>query len=135
MIIFLLLRTLAVVDLDSLLIVLKEELTPKWYEFGLVVGVPQELMDSYSGYPSDQCLTEVLDYWLRHHAGTMKWAEVANALKAVELNQLAEKVQLLSSSAQEFNGTAQRLTSCNNPEAHAQSTVVATVNASSHEIR
>ena len=35
-------------DLDSLLIVLKEELTPKWYEFGLVVGVPQGLMDSYS---------------------------------------------------------------------------------------
>ena len=110
-------------DLDSLLIVLKEELTPKWYDFGLVVGVPQELMDSYFGYPSDQCLTEVLDYWLRHHTGTMKWAEVANALKAVKLNQLAEKAQLLSSCAQEFNGTAQRLTSCNNPEANAQSVV------------
>ena len=93
-------------NLDTLLIVLKEELTPKWYEFGLVVGVPQELMDSYSGYPSDQCLTEVLDYWLRHHTGTMKWAEVADALKAVELNQSAEKAQLLSSNAQKFNGIA-----------------------------
>ena len=93
-------------DLDSLLIVLKQKLTPKWYDFGLVVGVPQDLMDSYSGYPSDQCLTEVLDYWLRHHAGTMKWAEVADALKAVKLNQLAEKAQLLSSSAQECNGIA-----------------------------
>ena len=92
-------------DLDSLLIVLKEELSPKWYEFGLVVGVPQELMDSYSGYPSDQCLTEVLDYWLRHHNETIKWTEVANALKAVKLNQLAEKAQLLSSSAEKFNGT------------------------------
>jgi hypothetical protein len=95
------------VDLDSLLILLKEELAPKWYDFGLVVGVPQELMDSYSGYPSDQCLTEVLDYWLRHHmdAGKMKWMDVANALKAVELNQLAEKAQQLSSSVQtEFNG-------------------------------
>ena len=104
----LLLSTLAIVNLDSLLIVLKEELTPKWYDFGLVVGVPQELMDSYFGYPSDQCLTEVLDYWLRHHAGTilMKWTEVANALKAVKLNQLAEKAQLLSSSAQNFNGIA-----------------------------
>ena len=91
-------------DLDSLLIVLKEGLAPKWYEFGLVVGVPQELMDSYSGYPSDQCLTEVLDYWLRHHTGTMKWSEVADALKAVKLNQLAEKAQILPSSAQEFNG-------------------------------
>ena len=92
-------------DLDSLLILLKEELAPKWYDFGLVVGVPQELMVSYSSYPLDQCLTEVLDYWLRHHAGMMKWAEVADAVKAVELNQLAEKAQLLSSSAQECNGT------------------------------
>ena len=93
-------------DLDSLLIVLKEGLAPKWYEFGLVVGVPQELMDSYSGYPSDQCLTEVLDYWLRHHNETIKWMEVADALKAVELNQLAEKAQLLSSRVQQFNGIA-----------------------------
>ena len=91
---------LAIVDLDSLLILLKEELASKWYDFGLVVGVPQELMDSYSGYPSDQCLTEVLDYWLRHHTGTMKWMEVADTLKAVKLNQLAEKAQLLTSSAQ-----------------------------------
>ena len=94
-------------NLYSLLIVLKEELSPKWYEFGLVVGVPQELMDSYSGYPSDQCLTEVLDYWLRHHNETIKWTEVADALidKAVDLNQLAEKAQLLSSSAEKINGT------------------------------
>ena len=98
--------TLAIVNLDSLLIVLKEELTPKWYDFGLVVGVPQELMDSYSSYHSDQCLTEVLDYWLRHHAGTIKWMEVADALKAVKLNQLAEKAQLLSLGAQKFNGIA-----------------------------
>ena len=34
----------------------------------------------------------------------MKWAEVADALKAIELNQLAEKAQLLSSGAQKFNG-------------------------------
>ena len=62
-------------NLDSrdLLILLEEELALKWYDFGLVLGVSQELIDSYSGYPSDQCLTEVLDYWLRHHAGMMKW--------------------------------------------------------------
>ena len=90
------------VDLDSLLMLLKEELAPKWYDFGLVVGVPQELMDSYSGYPPDQCLTEVLDYWLRQHPGEMKWTEVADALKAVQLNQLAEKAQKLS--AQKFSG-------------------------------
>ena len=99
--------SVTVVDLDSLLILLKEELAPKWYDFGLIVGVPQDLMDSYSGYPPDQCLTEVLDYWLRHHTGKVKWTEVADALKALELNQLAEKAQKLHSltaHAQKING-------------------------------
>ena len=87
-------------DLDSLLILLKEDLTPRWYEFGLVVGVPKELMDSYSGYPSDQCLTEILDYWLRHHCDQLTWTEVAQALKVIELNQLAAKALQVSSNPQ-----------------------------------
>ena len=85
-------------DLDTLLIILKEELAPRWYDFGLVVGVPKELMDSYTGYPSDQCLTEVLDYWLRHHSHAqtdqVTWTDVAHALRAIKLNELAEKVLL-----------------------------------------
>ena len=85
-------------DLDDLLILLKEDLTLRWYEFGLVVGAPMELMNSYSGYPSDQCLTEILDYWLRHHFNQLTWTEVAQALKAIELDQLAEKVLLQMSS-------------------------------------
>ena len=76
---------------------LKDDLAPKWYDFGLVVGVPKELTDSYSGYPPDQCLTEILDYWLRHHESQVMWTEVAHALKAVELNDLAGKVLQLSS--------------------------------------
>ena len=87
----------SVVSLDSLLILLKDDLFLRWYDFGLVVGVPKELMDSYSGHSPDQCLTEILDYWLRHHDSQVMWTEVAHALKAVELNQLAEKVLQLSS--------------------------------------
>ena len=84
-------------------------------------------MDSYSGYPSDQCLTEVLDYWLRHHAGMMKWAEVAiaDALKAVELNQLAEKFRLSYFPQVHKNATVQLLSSYNNPETHRVAVTVA----------
>ena len=83
-------------NLDLLLILLKEEVTPKWYEFGLVVGVAKEVMDNYSGCSSDQCLIEVFDYWLRHHSSQPTWKEVAQALKEIELHQLAEKVQEIS---------------------------------------
>ena len=73
---------------------LKEEVTPKWYDFGLVVGVPKEEMDHYSvtQCSSDQCLIEVLDYWLRHHPSQLTWKEVAHSLKEIKLHQLAEKV-------------------------------------------
>ena len=75
---------------------LKDELTPKWYEFGLVVGVPKEVMDGYVGHPSDQCLIEVLDYWLRYHPGQLTWGEVAQALREIQLYQLAEKALQIS---------------------------------------
>ena len=87
---------LSIVNLDLLLILLKEEITPRWYEFGLVVGVPKEVMDSYSGHPSDQCLIELLDYWLRHHPGQLTWREVAQALREIEFYQLAEKALQIS---------------------------------------
>ena len=58
------------------------------------MGVPKEEMDSYSatGCSSDQCLIEVLDYWLRHHPSQLRWKEVAHALKEIKLYTLAEKV-------------------------------------------
>ena len=57
-------------------------------------------MDGYSGYPSDQCLTEILDYWLRHHSDLLTWTEVSQALKVIELNQLAAKALQISSNPQ-----------------------------------
>ena len=85
------------VNLDLLLILLREELTPRWYELGLVVGVPKDVMDGYLGYPSDQCLIELLDYWLRHHPGQLTWREVAQALREMKFYQLAEEVLQISS--------------------------------------
>jgi ribonuclease HII len=65
-----------------------------------VVGVPKEVMDGFVGYPSDQCLIEVLDYWLRHHLGQLKWEEVAHALKEAKLHQLAKKALQISTTGQ-----------------------------------
>ena len=67
-----------------------------------MVGVPKELLDSYLGYPSDQCLIELLDYWLRHHPSQLTWREVAQAIKEISLYQLAEKVLEISATG-EFN--------------------------------
>ena len=81
------------VNLDNLLIQLRDEITPHWQKFGLIVGVPQEIIAKYSEYPPDQCIIEILDYWLRHHNdGPLTWRDVAYALRKIKLCQLAEKI-------------------------------------------
>ena len=69
-----------------------------------MVEVPKEVMDGYVGHPSDQCLIEVLDYWLRHLSGQLTWGEVAQALREIKFYELAEKAQQISTTGDsEFN--------------------------------
>ena len=67
-------------------------MTPKWYQFGQVLGIDNEVLDSYTGYSPEVCIIEVLDHWLRNHHTKPTWSDVAQALKEVELNEMAEKI-------------------------------------------
>ena len=83
------------INLDSLLIQLRSHVTPMWKEFGLVIGIADEVLDTYSSYSPEECLVEVLDYWLRmYHTAENKltWRDVANAVKEIGLHQLAESI-------------------------------------------
>ena len=79
-------------NLDNLLIHLRDEVTPKWYELGEIIGVPKESLDKYSEHPPDQCIIEVLDYWLMLYRDKLTWKDVAHALKEINFHQLSEKV-------------------------------------------
>ena len=66
-----------------------------WKELGLIIGIDEEVLDRYSSYPPEECLVEVLDYWLRkHHTAKNKltWRDVAKAVKEIGLHQLAESI-------------------------------------------
>ena len=78
-------------NLDSLLIQLRTHVTPKWYEFGTAIGVPEELLQQYSSYPADECLIEVLNYLLRYHQNPT-WRDIAKLLHDTELHNLAESI-------------------------------------------
>ena len=78
-------------NLDSLLIQLRVQVTPKWHEFGVVVGVPQDLLEQYSSYPADERLIEVLNYWLNNNQNPT-WRGVAKVLHDTELHELAEGI-------------------------------------------
>ena len=78
-------------NLDSLLIQLRVQVTPKWHEFGVAVGVPEDLLEQYSNYPADERLIEVLNYWLNNHQNTT-WRDVEKILHDIELHKLAEGI-------------------------------------------
>ena len=83
------------INLDSLLIQLRSHVTPMWKEFGVVIGIAEEVLDRYSSYPPEECLVEVLDYWLRkYHTADNKltWRDVAKVIKEIGLHQLAESI-------------------------------------------
>ena len=82
-------------NLDCLLIQLRSQVTSKWHQFGLAVGISKEILDQYANYPPGECIVEVLDYWLRNHRTTgtkPTWGDVAKALREIELHQLAESI-------------------------------------------
>ena len=81
--------------MDNLLVQLRSEVAPKWYEFGEAVKIQKSLLNSYAKHcdHSDDCLTEVLDYWLRYSDAKPTWMDVSNALKAINLLQLACNIE------------------------------------------
>ena len=80
-------------NLDSLLIRLKDKVTEKWYQFGVALGVEKEILDRYLNYPPEQSIV-MLDHWLRScDLEGWNWRDVAKALRQIEHHQLAEEIE------------------------------------------
>ena len=67
-------------------------MTSEWYQFGVAVGIAEEVLNKYCGYASEECIVEVLDYWLRNNDSKPTWKDVAEGLRVISLNQLAEDI-------------------------------------------
>ena len=82
-------------NLDTLLIQISSHIGSNWYQFGQAVEIPKEILDRCLGYPTEQCIEEVLDYWLRIQSekeSKPTWKIVAKGLKAIGHNSLAEDI-------------------------------------------
>ena len=79
-------------DLDNFLIQLCTQLTPKWYQFGLALGVNKDILNKYSECPPEESIVEVADYWLRNGYTKPIWRDVAWALKKTGFDLLAEDI-------------------------------------------
>ena len=79
-------------NLDNLLILICRQVTPKWYQFGLAVGINKETLDKLSNFPPEECIVEMLDLWLRTSKTAITWRDVADTLKETGFHLLAENV-------------------------------------------
>ena len=81
------------VDLDTLLIQLRPQVGPKWYQFGEAAGIPKDALNKIAEQCSpEECIVEVLDYWLRNTTRPT-WKGIAWILKAINLQQLAFDIE------------------------------------------
>ena len=73
-------------DLNSLLYVLKGQMTTRWYQFGLAIGIPIPFLKQLIDQPEENRLVELLDYWLRHHSDQPTWQEIMDAQNKINFN-------------------------------------------------
>ena len=69
------------VNLDNLLIQLRPQVATDWYQFGQAAGIEIDILKGFSRNCSpDECIVEILDYWLRNSTEILTWMDVIGAL-------------------------------------------------------
>ena len=82
------------VNLDNLLIQLRAQVSPLWYQFGEAAGVETEMLEKLANDCSPQdCIVEMFDCWLRKQKEPPTWRDVAKILKVIKLEQIAAKIE------------------------------------------
>ena len=80
-------------NLDTLLIQIKAAATSRWYQLGEALGINKESLDRYSSHPPEESIIEMLDQWFRNGPRKQTWRDVADALKKIGLEQLANDIE------------------------------------------
>ena len=82
------------VNLDSLLIQLRPQISSNWHQFGEAAGIEMTVLDNFAKNCSpDDCIIEMLDYWLRKSSKKLTWRDIATVLKAINYLQLANDIE------------------------------------------
>ena len=72
-------------DFDSLLLKLKDNIdTKSWYQFGMAIGVPKDILEQLKHYPEVERMIELADYWLRNHPTKPSWSDIRDAIKSIK---------------------------------------------------
>jgi hypothetical protein len=73
---------------------MREQVGPRWREFGEAVDIDDVVLDSITKSTfANNCIVEVLDYWLKYSDHKPKWKDVAEALYDIGLEKLAMDIE------------------------------------------
>ena len=64
-----------------------------WYQLGEALGIHKESLDRYSSRPPEESIIEMLDQWLRGGPQRRTWRDVADALRKINLQLLANDIE------------------------------------------
>ena len=82
------------VTLERMLFLLREKVSSKWRDFGDAVGIDEVVLESIAKTTfSHNCIVEVLDYWLKYSDEKLTWKDVADALRDIDLYELAQDIE------------------------------------------
>ena len=84
----------SLLNLDSLLIQVKQDATQMWYQLGEAFGIEKKILEKYTACSPEESIVEMIDYWLRSHSGQPTWKEVAEALRKIHLHNLASGIEM-----------------------------------------
>ena len=90
-------------NLHNLLMQIRDQVTPQWYQFGLAVGINKDTLDEFSNFTPKECIIEMLDLWLRTNETAITWRDVADALKEIGCHRLADRILKVYKTGETFN--------------------------------
>ena len=85
----------SLLNLDNLLIQIKQDATQVWYQLGEALGIEKKILEKFTTYSPEESIIEMFDYWLRNHSGKPTWKEIAEALRKIRLHKLASGIEMI----------------------------------------
>lgn len=73
---------------------LHPQVSSKWYELGVAVGMSEEQLNNLVSEDSDENLQTVLEYWLRNHYSKPTWQDVIKILDELKLPSMPSSLNL-----------------------------------------
>ena len=93
------------VNLDSLLIQLRPQVATDWYQLGQAAGIEKDVLDGFSRSCSpDECIVEMLDYWLSCTPKKLTWMDIVGVLKQIKHLQLASDIEKVYTTGKHYKG-------------------------------